>query len=226
MINIKNFAYIFASGAFCFALGTAVTAEPAWAERPPAVKYEVTDLENRAEIKYYDRMRVNRILNNYFDKMAVVEKCDNDVRYLIMESNKLSFEELGKFLDKNVMPTSQALLFKANEVTSESSALRELHALYITYVTERHKALSALAVYSKEKAPETTVATSTTHNGMFGSSSSTYYANTKEHVPHTTYDNIASYRKKITDCDTLRNIYYNRKDYILRNSLEVIGEEK
>ncbi|MGM9992488.1 MAG: hypothetical protein ACI376_06550 [Candidatus Bruticola sp.] len=221
-MNITKFVCSLFALTLMVSSGLILTAESVQAERPPEVKYEVSDMEGRADIMYFDRMRVNRIVNDYVYKMKAVEKYDNDLRYILIESNKLTLEELGKFLDKNAMPISQTLVFKAGEITSESSALRQLHALYIQYVTERHKALSALAVYAKEKAPKTTVAASITSHG----SNVTYVETTDKHTPKHTYDNVAAYRQRIADCDSLRNVYYNRKDYILRNSLEIIGEEK
>ncbi len=158
--------------------------------------------------------------------MKAAEKYDNDLRYLIIQSNKLSFAELSKFLDKNAMPVSQTLLSVAGEVTSPSNAIRELHGLYIKYITQRHQVLAALATLASEKAPKTTSYSNTTVNAHGISGSHTEYEQTEEHIPSHTYTTVAAFRQALAECDTLRNEYYNRKDYILRNRMEVIGEEK
>ncbi|GEM_PF-4833260 len=222
----KNRLYLIFCVSAVLMSGSMFFSYPAQAERQPEVKYEVVDLDNRAEIQLLDKTRVNKIVNDYLYKMKAAEKYDNDLRYLIIQSNKLSFAELSKFLDKNAMPVSQTLLSVAGEITSQSSAIRELHDLYINYITQRHQVLAALATLSGEKTPkkETFSSTTVAGYGMYGNH--TEYEKTEEHIPSHTYTTVAAFRQALAECDTLRNEYYNRKDYILRNRMEVIGDEK
>ena len=209
-------------------LGTAAwkLALPVQAEQPPAIKYEVTELDDRKNLMRIESARVDGILKAYGDKMYLAEKIDNEVRAMLIESNMLKFEDLSNFLDKKVLPKSQELLSVAGGITSESSALRSLHDIYLEYITERHQALTALATFAREKAPKTVRVREYEGNNWHGSYSSFNYSNTDEHIPHSVYERVASYRQQIAQADTIRNRYYNKKDYIKRNKLEVIGEEK
>lgn len=222
----KNKLYGIIGATIVLVVGSAFVTMPAQAERQPEVKYEVVDLNNRAEIQLIDKTRVNKIVNDYLYKMKAVEKYDNDLRYLIIQSNKLSFAELSRFLDKNAMPVSQTLLSVAGEVTSQSSAIRELHNVYMDYITKRHQVLAALATLSSEKTPKSKTFSSSTFSSYGTSHSYTEYEQTEEHIPSHTYTTVAAFRQALAECDVLRNEYYNRKDYILRNRMEVIGEEK
>lgn len=199
---------------------------PSAAERLPAVKYEVVELEDRDALQRAERERVGKIFNDYMWRMRAVEKKDNDVRYLVAQSNSLQFEELANFIDKNILPLSQEELSLAGEITSQSSALRQLHASYLEYVTVRHQALSALSVYARERAPKTTIVETSSYQNRFASGSSTYYSDTEEHIPSHVYDRVASLRAAISSADTYRQKYYNRLEYIKRNKLEIIGQEK
>lgn len=222
----KSKLCLMGSAAIIVASGITLFSYPAQAERQPEVKYEVVELDNRAEIQLIDKTRVNKIINDYLYKMKAAEKYDNDLRYLIIQSNKLSFAELSKFLDKNAMPVSQTLLSVAGEVTSPSSAIRELHNVYMDYITKRHQVLAALATLSSEKTPKSKTFSSSTFSSYGTSHSYTEYEQIEEHIPSHTYTTVAAFRQALAECDVLRNEYYNRKDYILCNRMEVIGEEK
>ena len=196
---------------------------PSAAERLPAVKYEVVELEDRDALQRAERERVGKIFNDYMWRMRAVEKKDNDVRYLVAQSNSLQFEELANFIDKNILPLSQEELSLAGEITSQSSALRQLHASYLEYVTARHQALSALSVYARERAPKTTIVETSSYQNRFASGSSTYYSDTEEHIPSHVYDRVASLRAAISSADTYRQKYYNRLEYNKHKKLEING---
>lgn len=217
---------LFAAGLAVAASSCIFPASPVFAERQPEVKAEVTDLGDRQAVKRAETARVDQILNHYLDQTKPLEKIDNDIRYLLADASKQNGEQLSGFLSKEVLPRSQELMSLSTEVTSRSSALRELHEIFNDYVVARHKFLSQLAVFSREKEPEEWFYSMSSHSGRFGSSTYVEQGHTKEYVSHATNKKVAALEGMLADVNRLRSAYYNRKSYIIRNKLEVIGEEK
>lgn len=196
------------------------------AEEPPEVLYEVNETQNREQLLREESRRVNAVVNDYFNRMQVAEKLDNDIRYLLTKSRGLTGEELSRYLDKYVMPRNDELLQHASQVTTRSSVLRELNGLFIAYATARAEVLDTLIGLGRIKMPAAYYAefSSASFGGFAYASSSV--AVVDEHVPAEVTLKISKMRSLLSQLYAARSEYLNRKAYILRNKAELIQDEK
>lgn len=218
MIFNKKTAAIFGVAAFL--------AAPAFAEKERDVLYVDDHTQQRDLVIREENNRVNAIYNDYMSKMKAIEKIDNDIRYLLMESNKYTDKELQNFINKKILPRSAELLSLANEVTSRSSAIREVHEIYIDYATQRHQALAYLATYANKRVPKAQVRAMSSYSGLGSGSRYEMVSTSEDYLSDESYSITAAMRAMLASNDKLRNLYYNKRDYISRNRTEVITVEK
>ncbi|MBQ7529225.1 hypothetical protein IJT10_04915 [bacterium] len=214
------------------------------AEREAEVLYEESYLDSKYRIEEakerelnYKINKTNSIVNNYTERMKVAEKLDNDIRYLIAQSNKCKDLELANFVDKRIMPISTELLSVASKVTSESQAINDTHKIFIEYVVNRHKAMAILATYANKTDPEVTESSESSYRsdasasgfGVQVSASDSGYSKYSyyraESKSDDSYEYSALMRSAIGEAEKLRHEYYRSLEYIKSNSVEIIGKE-
>lgn len=210
---------------------------PTHAERPAAIKATIKDTEGIEAIRNRNYQRSRSIFNDYLQKSKQLDKMDNDVLYLLNKASQLQGEQLRNYIQKYVVPKNNEMMRHASEITSPSSAIRELNDYYMECLKIRMSTLNYLCEITQYKIPAQYVRSYTASAGwacvaspivgMAGAhaSVSEYESWCDEHVPYHIRIKIAQLRSSMDELYTARNKYYNRRAYIERNVDDVITED-